>query len=75
MYFISVYKMAPKKSLGDIFVLMFTDFLYLKDLNSSADYVVEIFDNGYLFQFTSLPSYFLSKLVLEDRGIFFLCSI
>lgn len=74
MYFISDNRMAAKKYQYDIFVLNFTDFLCLKGFNSSTDYVVNLFGNGYLFQFTSLSAYFLSKLVLEDGDIFFLCS-
>lgn len=66
--------MATKEYFGDIFVLNFTDFLCLEAFNSSTDYVVKMFDNGYLFHFTSSPAYFLSKLVLEDGNIFFLCS-
>ena len=54
--------MATKTYFGDIFVLNFTDFLCFEAFNSSTHYVVKIFDNGYLFHFTSLPAYFLFKI-------------
>lgn len=60
---------------NEIFVLNFTDFLCLQALNSSSEYVVKIFDNGYLFRFKSFSAFILSKLVLQDGDIFFISSI
>lgn len=58
--------------MNEIFVLNFTNFLCL---HASSEYVVKIFDNGYLFRFKSFSAFILSKLVLQDGDIFFISSI
>lgn len=63
-------------NMSEIFVLNFTDFLCLQALNNSSEYVVKIFDNGYLFRFKCFSAFILHiKLVLQDGDIFFISSI
>lgn len=61
--------------MSEIFVLNFTDFLCLQALNNSSEYVVKIFDNGYLFRFKSFSAFILSILELQNGDIFFISSI